>query len=85
MLGSRFIKQQIKNKVRGVLSKYIATEKELEDACEGIATVGVELIDIIGIRQTLRLLWYAKRINLLRFKSFGQESTKESEDVIGES
>jgi len=84
MLGSRLIKQQIKNKVRGVLLKYIATEKELEDACEGIATVGIELIEIIGIKQTLKLLWYAKQVNLLRFKSFGQES-KELDDVTGES
>ena len=34
MLGSRFIKQQIKIKVRFVLSKYIVTKKELEDACD---------------------------------------------------
>jgi hypothetical protein len=84
MLGARLIKQLIKNKVRDVLSKYIATEKELEAACEGIATIGLEIIEIIGIKQVLKLLWYAKRVNLLRFKSFGQES-KKSDDVTGKS
>lgn len=83
MLGSRFIKKQVKDKVRGVLSKYILNDDELEKACEGIAIIAIEIIEIIGIKQTMRLLWYAKKVNLLKFQTFGQE--KSTDDVVGKS
>lgn len=66
MLGEKLIKRQIKTKLKQVLVTYIKNEKDLDEACEGIAQAAIEIIEIIGIKQFLKLLWYARKMNILK-------------------
>lgn len=71
MLGEKLIKRQIKIHIEKVLLKYIKNTQELNNACDDISQIAIEIINIIGIKQCIKLLWYAKRINLLKFKNIG--------------
>lgn len=72
MLGEKLIKRQIKIKLKQVLVTYIKDGKDLDEACEGIALVALEIIEIIGTKQFLKLLWYARKMNILKMTKTDQ-------------
>lgn len=69
MLGERIIKLIVKNKVHPILSPYIKNQKDLDEAINGIADTIVLLIEIIGWKQTIQWLNFARKINLLKAKN----------------
>ena len=67
MVGEFFIKKVIRSRIEPVLKDFIKNEKVLEECVEGLTVVCMEVINIIGIRQTIWYLWYAKKqLNIQR-------------------
>lgn len=66
MLGEKLIKIQIKNHVRIIVLKYVKNDKDVDEMCECISQLAIEFINYIGMKQFLRLLWYAKKSGIFK-------------------
>lgn len=61
MIGERIIKKMIRDRIIDIVTKYVDDPKTQEECIEGITEVAMDMVKIIGIRQIIWYLWYAKK------------------------
>lgn len=61
MFGERFIRNIVRRQVREVLSGIIEKEDQLTDATDYITDLAMEVVKMIGIREFIRIIWFAKK------------------------
>ncbi len=61
MIGERIIKKLIRDRIIGIVDKHVKDPKTRDECIEGITEVAMEMVKIIGVRQIIWYLWYAKR------------------------
>ena len=66
MIGERIIKRIIRERIVGIVGKYIEDPKTRDECIEGITEVAMHMVKIIGVRQIIWYLWYAKQQGIIQ-------------------
>lgn len=75
MLGEKFIRNKVKSELLKALAPLIVDPITRRQAVDGLTELALNLIKAIGIREFIRIIWYAKlRANIQRIMD--QESFK---------
>ena len=75
MIGERIIKKLIRDNIIDIIGKYVKDTKTRDECIEGVTEIAMELVKIIGVRQIIWYLWYAKKHRILYAdKQFGKNS-----------